>query len=154
MYLAVILDLYSRRIIGRAMSSRMTGDLVTEALAMALKQRNPAAGLLHHSDRGSQYTTAAYRLMLKKNYCKISVSRKGDCYDNAPTESFFCTLKAERVERTNYQTRAEARSDNFFYIEGWYNSKRIHSTLGYLNPEAYETAYFQHQSDSTVCQLN
>jgi transposase InsO family protein len=145
LYLAVVLDLFSRRIVGWAMSARMTSDLVLAALSMAIQQRQPQSGLLHHTDRGSQYTGRPYQQMLKEHLFLISMSGTGNCYDNAPTESFFGTLKMERVHHLIYETRAEARTDIFFYIEAFYNRKRRHSTLGYVSPEAYETAYYQHQ---------
>jgi putative transposase len=145
LYLAVVLDLFSRRIVGWAMSARMTSDLVLDALSMAIQQRQPKSGLLHHTDRGSQYTGRPYQQMLKEHLFLISMSGTGNCYDNAPTESFFGTLKMERVHHLIYETRAEARTDIFFYIEAFYNRKRRHSTLGYVSPEAYEKAYYQHQ---------
>ena len=151
LYLAVVLDLFSRRIVGWAMSTRITSDLVTNALEMAIKQRKPAAGLLHHSDRGSQYTGKPYRALLDANQMLASMSGKGDCWDNAPTESFFSTLKREQVHHKYYETRDSARTDIFFYIEAFYNRKRRHSTLDYLNPMAFEEIYFNNQSVSSLC---
>ena len=151
LYLAVVLDLFSRRIVGWAMSTRITSDLVINALKMAIKQRKPDAGLLHHSDRGSQYTGKSYRKLLAANEMLVSMSRKGNCWDNAPTESFFSTLKREQVHHTYYKTRDLARTDIFFYIEAFYNRKRRHSTLGYLNPAAFEEIYFNTQSVSSLC---
>lgn len=145
LYLAVILDLFSRRIIGWAMSARMTSHLVLDALHMAIQQRQPAAGLLHHSDRGSQYTGADYQQMLKNHLFQVSMSGTGNCYDNAPTESFIGSLKMEFVHHAYYETRTQARADIFFYIEAFYNRKRRHSSLGYLSPADYEAAYYQHQ---------
>jgi len=151
LYLAVVLDLFSRRIVGWAMSKRITSDLVVAALAMAVQQRKPDAGLLHHSDRGSQYTGKPYRELLAANEMLVSMSGKGDCWDNAPTESFFSSLKREQVGHKYYQTRDSARTDIFFYIEAFYNRKRRHSTLGYLNPVAFEEIYFKNQSVSSLC---
>jgi len=147
LYLAAVLDLFSRRIVGWAMSARMTGDLVRDALRMALRERRPPAGLVHHSDRGSQYTGTPYQQLLKDNQFVVSMSGTGNCYDNAPTESFFGSLKMEWVHHTVYETRAQARTDIFFYIEAFYNRQRRHSTLGYVSPAAYESAYYQHQRE-------
>ncbi len=151
LYLAVVLDLFSRRIVGWAMSNRITSDLVVDALEMAVQQRKPDAGLLHHSDRGSQYTGKAYRELLAANKMLVSMSGKGDCWDNAPTESFFSSLKREQVHHKYYETRDSARTDIFFYIEAFYNRKRRHSTLGYYNPAAFEEIYFNTQSVSSLC---
>jgi putative transposase len=151
LYLAVVLDLFSRRIVGWAMSMRITSNLVINALEMAVEQRKPNAGLLHHSDRGSQYTGKPYRKLLAANKMLVSMSGKGDCWDNAPTESFFSTLKREQVHHKYYETRDSARTDIFFYIEAFYNRKRRHSTLNYLNPAAFEEIYFKNQSVSSLC---
>lgn len=145
LYLAVVLDLFSRRIVGWAMSARMTSDLVLDALHMAIRDRKPAVGLIHHSDRGSQYTGAPYQELLKSHQFEVSMSGTGNCYDNAPTERFFGSLKMEWVHHVVYETRAQARTDIFFYIEAFYNRQRRHSTLGYLSPAAHEAAYYQHQ---------
>lgn len=145
LYLAVVLDLFSRRIVGWAMSARMTSDLVLDALHMAIRERKPAVGLIHHSDRGSQYTGAPYQALLKSHQFQVSMSGTGNCYDNAPTESFFGSLKMEWVHHTIYETRAQARTDIFFYIEAFYNRQRRHSMLGYISPAAHEAAYYQHQ---------
>lgn len=145
LYLAVVLDLFSRRIVGWAMSARMTSDLVLDALYMAIRERKPSVGLIHHSDRGSQYTGAPYQELLKSHRFQVSMSGTGNCYDNAPTESFFGSLKMERVHHVVYETRAQARTDIFFYIEAFYNRQRRHSTLGYVSPAAHEAAYYQHQ---------
>lgn len=145
LYLAVVLDLFSRRIVGWAMSARMTSDLVLDALHMAIRERKPAVGLIHHSDRGSQYTGAPYQALLKSHQFQVSMSGTGNCYDNAPTESFFGSLKMEWVHHTIYETRAQARTDIFFYIEAFYNRQRRHSMLGYVSPAAHEAAYYQHQ---------
>ncbi len=151
LYLAVVLDLFSRRIVGWAMSTRMTSKLVIDALEMAIEQRKPAAGLLHHSDRGSQYTGKPYQKLLAANKMLVSMSGKGDCWDNAPTESFFSSIKREQVHHKHYETCDLARTDIFFYIEAFYNRKRRHSTLGYLNPMAFEEIYFRNQSVSSLC---
>lgn len=145
LYLAIVLDLFSRRIVGWAMSARMTSDLVLDALHMAIRDRKPAVGLIHHSDRGSQYTGAPYQEQLKSHQFEVSMSGTGNCYDNAPTESFFGSLKMEWVHHVVYETRAQARTDIFFYIEAFYNRQRRHSTLGYVSPAAHEAAYYQHQ---------
>lgn len=140
LYLAVILDLFSRRIIGWAMSKRMTQQLACTALEMALRQRQPVAPLIHHSDRGSQYTSDAYQELLAAHDITPSMSGRGNCYDNAPVESFFGTLKTELVHHTVYRTRQEAQTDIFFYIEGFYNRKRRHTALDYLSPADFEAA--------------
>jgi putative transposase len=137
LYLAVFIDLFSRRIVGWSMSSRMKARLVTDALRMALWQRRPSAGLIVHSDRGSQYASKAYRGLLKANAFVGSMSRKGDCWDNAVAESFFASLKKERVQWRHYQTRAEAQQDILDYIVMFYNSRRLHSTLDYTSPNDY-----------------
>lgn len=151
LYLAVILDLFSRRVVGWAMSARMTSALVIDALNMACRQRQPGPELMHHSDRGSQYTGQPYQQLLKDNLIQVSMSGTGDCYDNAPTESFFGTLKTELVHHARYETRAEAKTDIFFYIEAFYNRRRRHSTLNYVSPAAYEAAYYQRLSVLTLC---
>lgn len=138
LYLAVILDLYSRKVIGWAMDKTMERGLVMNALQMALLARKPERGLLHHSDRGSQYASNDYQQLLKDNKITCSMSRKGNCYDNACMESFFATLKQELVYHRQYQTRKEAKQDIFEYIQVWYNRKRRHSSLGYFSPEQFE----------------
>jgi transposase InsO family protein len=143
LYLAVILDLYSRRIVGWAMSRRMTSDLTISALQAALRTRQPEAGLIHHSDQGRQYTDSGYQSLLKQHEIQVSMNGVGTWYDNAPMESFFGTLKSELVHHRQYRTRDEARSDLFVYIEAFYNRRRRHSSLGYLSPEAYEQLYYQ-----------
>jgi putative transposase len=137
LYLASVEDTFSRKIVGWAMDDHMESELVERALHMALCQRQPAPGLLHHSDRGSQYTSLAYRALLAQHHLCVSMSRVGNCYDNAMKESFFATLKAECV-RHPFATRAQARTAIFDYIEGWYNRQRLHSALGYLSPEQFE----------------
>ena len=138
LYLAVILDLYSRLVIGWAMGQRLIGELTEDALVMALANRQPRAGLLHHSDRGSQYAATSYQRLLNEYGLIPSMSRKGNCWDNACVESFFGTLKRELVYHRHYATRDDARQDIFEYIEVFYNRKRRHLTLGYDSPAEYE----------------
>ncbi len=140
LYLAAIIDLCSRKIVGWAMADHMETDLVADALKMALVQRSPDAGLLHHSDRGVQYASDAYQQLLSKNGIGVSMSGKGDCWDNAVMESFWSTLKSECVNLEDYQTRQEAAASIFEYIEVFYNRKRLHSSLGYVSPEAFEAS--------------
>lgn len=137
LYLAIVLDLYSRRVVGWAMGEHIDDELTGAALQMALQDRQPEAGILHHSDRGSQYTSQAYQDQLAQVPCQISMSRTGNCYDNAVVESFFATLKAECADQT-FKSKQEARTTIFEYIEGWYNRKRLHSTLDYLSPVEFE----------------
>jgi len=137
LYLAVILDLYSRRVVGWAMRERLNAKLVESAWRMAIINRHPPAQLLHHSDRGSQYTSEVYWNLLQAAQCQISMSRTGNCYDNAAMESFFATLKGECANR-RFSTKPEARSAIFEYIEVWYNRQRLHSSLGYLSPVQFE----------------
>ena len=141
LYLAVVLDLYSRRIVGWAMSDRMTADLTMRALMMAMQYREVTPDLIHHSDQGSQYTDGEYQQMLKDWGVQVSMNGVGTWYDNAPMESFFGTLKSEWVHHRAYRTRQEARADIFYYIEAFYNRRRLHSALGYLSPDAYEELY-------------
>lgn len=141
LYVSIILDLYARRIVGWAMETTLADRLTRKALTMALQQRRPAPALLHHSDRGSQYASQAYRQMLLDRQAVLSMSRKGDVYDNAPMESFFATLKKELIHREHYQTQRQARSRIFEYIEGYYNPVRIHSALQYYSPMAYEALF-------------
>jgi transposase InsO family protein len=138
LYLAVVLDLSSRRCVGWSMRDTLEGEGVLSALRMAQAARRPAPGLIVHSDRGSQYAAAAYRAELARHGMQPSMSRKGDCWDNAVAESFFSTLEFELVMRTTWRTRAEARTAVFRYLETWYNPTRRHSTLGYLSPVEYE----------------
>lgn len=140
LYLAVFIDLFSRRVVGWSMGSRMNAKLVTDALRMAVWQRRPGAGLIVHSDRGSQYASKAYRRLLKANGFVGSMSRKGNCWDNAVAESFFASLKKERVQWRHYQVRTEAQQDVLDYIVMFYNSRRRHSTLDYSSPNDYESA--------------
>jgi transposase InsO family protein len=138
LYLAVVLDLYSRKAVGWSMMASMTADLVEDALKMALYERQPDPGLLHHSDRGSQYASGQIRQLLDAQHITVSMSRTANCYDNAVMESFFSTLKCEWVYFQDYHTRAQASLDIFAYIAGFYNRDRLHSTLGYLSPEEFE----------------
>ena len=146
LYLALLMDLYTRSIVGWAMSDRMTSDLTLAALKVALQRRQPGPGLIHHSDQGSQYTDQAYQALLKDHDIQDSMNGVGAWYDNAPMESFIGTLKSEWVHHRLYHTRDEARPDLFFYIEAFYNRRRRHSSLDYLSPEAYEQLYHQQQS--------
>jgi transposase InsO family protein len=138
LYLATVMDLAFRGIVGWAMSSRIDRTLVCDALTNAIKRRRPAPGLIHHSDRGSQYASADYQAMLNHNGFIPSMSRKGNCWDNAPMESFFHSMKVEWLHHQTFHTRAEARQAIFTYIEVWYNRQRLHSALGYRSPETYE----------------
>ena len=138
LYLAVILDLYSRLVIGWAMGQRLTGELAEHALLMALTTRQPQAGLLHHSDRGSQYAATRYQHLLTTHGITPSMSRRGHCWDNACVERFFGTLKRALVHHRHYATRDEAKQDIFEYIEVFYNRRRRHSTLGYYSPAEFE----------------
>lgn len=138
LYLAGVLDLFSRRLVGWAMDEHMPDELTQEALDMAILQRRPSAELLHHSDQGRQYTSDEYQALLAKHHMLSSLRGVGCCYDNAPMESFWGTLKTELVYRQHYATRAEAKNAIFAYIETWYNRKRRHSSLGYLRPEQFE----------------
>jgi len=138
LYLAAVMDLYSRKIVGWAMKDRLTQELAIDALVMAIRQRRPNPGLLHHSDRGSQYASAAYQTILKRHQMCCSMSRTGNCWDNAVMESFFHTLKTELVQHRRYHTREQARLDIFEYIEAFYNRIRLHSAIGYMSPINYE----------------
>ena len=141
LYLTVMIDLFSRKVVGWCMSSRMKADIVCNALTMAIWQRKPNSGLIVHSDRGVQYASKQYQKLLKKHAFIGSMSRKGDCWDNSVAESFFSRLKEERVNWRNYQTRAEAKQDILNYITMFYNSRRLHSTLDYCSPNQFEKNY-------------
>jgi putative transposase len=143
LYLAVVIDLYARRIVGWAASSRLTQQLALNALHMAIKHRRPPAGLIHHSDRGSQYTSQAYRTSLTCHRIQMSMSKTGSCFDNAVAESFFSTLKCEWLHHQRFATRQAARSAIFYFIEVFYNRQRLHSTLNYVSPLAFENTYYQ-----------
>ena len=138
LYLAVILDLYSRRVIGRAVSNRMKRDLAIRALDMAVALRQPPEGCIHHTDRGSQYCSNDYQKILRQHDFKASMSGKGNCYDNAAVETFFKTIKAELIWRHSWETRRQAEVAIFEYINGFYNPRRRHSTLGWKSPVAFE----------------
>lgn len=138
LYVAVVLDLYSRRAVGWSMSSSMTTQLVTDALMMAMWRRGRPEALMHHSDRGSQYTSETFQRLLKELGITCSMSRAGEVWDNSAMESFFSSLKTERTAGKTYRTRDEGRADVFDYIETFYNTRRRHSTLGYLSPVQYE----------------
>ncbi len=143
-YLAAILDLFSRRVVGWSMDSHLDRTLALDALGMALRTRRPEAGLVHHSDRGVQYASEDYRSRLRERGIVCSMSRKGDCWDNAVAESFFSTLKAELVHRNDYVSRSQARASVFEYIEAFYNGRRRHSALGYVSPVEHESAAARH----------
>lgn len=138
LYLAVVLDLASRRVVGWAMRDTLEAELATDALTMALWSRKPVHGLLHHSDRGVQYACEAYQEMLHRHGIRCSMSRKGDCFDNAVAESFFASLEWELIQDSDWHTHAEARRAVFDYIEVWYNRERLHSSLDYRSPVDYE----------------
>ncbi len=138
LYVAAVLDLFSRRVVGWSMSATMTAELVTDALVMAIWRRGRPRELLHHSDRGSQYTSEAFQRLMAEHGVTCSLSRSGNVWDNAAMESFFSSLKVERVARKAYRTRDQARADVFDYIERFYNPRRRHSTIGYLSPMEFE----------------
>lgn len=140
LYLASIVDLHSRAVVGWAMSSRIDGALTLSALRQALGRRHPAPGLLHHSDQGKQYAAGEYQQLLRDHGVTCSMSRKGDCWDNSPMESFFASLKTELVYRERFLSRSEAQAKIFEYIEVFYNRERRHSSLGYKSPSAFEQA--------------
>ena len=140
LYLASILDLYSRRIVGWSMADQMDVSLVENAWKMAVTNRQPASDLLHHTDRGSQYTSDAYRDLIAKKECQVSMSRTGNCYDNAAMESFHATLKGECAFQ-QFKTKAEAKTTIFEFIEVWYNRQRLHSTLDYQSPLQFEQSF-------------
>jgi len=141
LYLAIVLDLFNREVIGWALKQRMSSDIVTDALAMAWFKRKPGPGVMHHSDRGSQYASRIFQKQLADYGMTCSMSRKGNCWDNAPTESGFNSFKNECVYGTRYATRDEAKADAFDYIEVFYNRKRQHSTLGYKSPVQFLTEW-------------
>ena len=138
LYIAAVVDLFSRRVIGWSMQTTMTAQLVTDALVMAIWRRGKPEAVLHHSDRGSQYTSEPFQRFLADQGLACSMSRSGNCWDNAAMESFFSSLKTERTARTTYRTRDQAKADVFDYIERFYNPRRRHSTLGYLSPIEFE----------------
>jgi putative transposase len=138
LFLAALIDMFTRKVVGWAVRDTLHADIALEALAMAVERQRPAPGLIHHSDRGVQYAAHDYRKALAAAGMTPSMSRKGNCLDNAPMESFFHTLKVERIHHRVYATRAEARRDLFAYIEGFYNSRRLHSGIGYRSPADME----------------
>jgi len=138
LFLAVILDLYSRRVVGWSMANQNNGQLVLDSLAMAIAQRQPAAGLIHHTDQGATYAMQSYRDLLMSRGMVTSMSRKRDCWDNAVAESFFSNLKNELIHGRHFNSREEARSAIFDYVEVFYNRQRLHQTLGYKTPEQFE----------------
>lgn len=138
LFVAVVLDLYSRRVVGWSMQPEMTSQLVMDALLMAIFRRGRPKAVLHHSDQGSQYTSENFQRLLDSHGIVCSMSRRGNCWDNAAMESFFSTLKTERLSRRQYRTRNDLRADVFDYIERFYNPKRRHSTIGYLSPVQFE----------------
>jgi len=142
LYLAVVLDLFSRMVVGWSMTAIQDGTLVLQALRMAVARRQPEAGLLHHTDRGSTYTSESYQTLLRQEGMRVSMSRTADCYDNAAMESFFHSFKGECIDNQSFQTRAQARSATFDYLETFYNRTRRHSTLNYLSPFEYEQVMY------------
>jgi transposase InsO family protein len=144
LYLAIVLDTCSRRIVGWSVSESLERELAVSALEKALASRRPAPGLVHHTDRGAQYASGDYRDLVEQTGLVFSMSRKGDCWDNAVAESFFSTLKAELVHRNDYVSRSQARASIFEYIEAFYNGRRRHSALGYVSPVEHESAAARH----------
>lgn len=140
LYLATVIDLYSRAIVGWSLQERMTSKLVEDAIFMGITNRRPSSGLLFHSDRGSQYASDSFKKVLSNYDIISSMSRKGNCWDNAVAESFFRIIKTELIYHYNYQTREEASQDIFEYIEVFYNRKRLHSSIGYVSPAQFEQA--------------
>ena len=145
LYLAIVLDLFNREVVGWSLKPRMTADLVTDALTMAWFRRQPAPGLIHHSDRGSQYVSHAFQDKLREYGMTCSMSRKGNCWDNAPTESWFNSFKNERVFGERFLTREAMKATAFEYIEVFYNRRRLHSTLGYTAPVQYLKNWWEAQ---------
>lgn len=150
LYVATVLDLFSRKIVGLSMQERMTDDLVISALTQALRHQQPPKGLIHHSDRGSQYTSSGFQQELNKHGITASMSGTGNCYDNAAMESFYHTLKTEHIYFHTYQTREQAKQSIFEYIEVFYNRKRRHSTLGYLSPADFEKQWYLKQQNVPI----
>lgn len=146
LYLSIVLDLFARKVVGWSMSNTMKATLTKNALEMAIANRNPSPGLIHHSDRGIQYACNEYQKVLNDNKIFCSMSRKGDCWDNAVAESFFSSLKKELVYKRRFKTMDQARMDIFHYIEIFYNRKRLHSSNGYVSPVEFETMHFNQQS--------
>jgi len=140
LFLATVIDLFSRKVVGWSMSESLRATIATDALEMAIAARNPAPGLIHHSDRGVQYACGDYQKVIRRAGMRPSMSRKGDCWDNSVAESFFSTLKKEMIYHIKFETREEARRDIFEFIEVFYNRRRMHSYLGYMSPVEFETA--------------
>jgi transposase InsO family protein len=145
-YLATVIDLASRRVVGWALADHMRTELIEDSLTMAFENRAPEQGVIFHSDRGCQYMSRDFAELARANGVVLSVGRKGECWDNAVAESFFATIKRELIDTRSWPTRAGLRRGVFEYIEGWYNTRRLHSTLGYLSPAQYETIH--HNADS------
>ena len=143
LFLAVVLDVFSRRIVGWAMATHMRAELVLEALQMAVSTRRPAHGVIHHSDQGSQYTSLAFGKRCEHHGVSPSMGSVGDCYDNAMCESFFATLECELIARRSFEGPAQARLEVFKFIEGWYNPRRRHSSIGYVSPVVYENRHVE-----------
>ncbi len=141
LYVAVVLDVFSRRVVGWSMAGHLRTELILDALEMAIAKRRPDEGLIHHSDRGTQYTSIAFGRRCHEAGIALSMGSKGDCFDNAMAESFFASLETELIDRTSWRTRAEARLAVFDYIEAFYNPRRRHSALGYLSPAEFERRY-------------
>lgn len=150
LYIAAVLDLFSRRVVGWAIADHMRTDLTEDAFSMAYQRRSPGPGLLHHSDRGAQYASQQYQQTLQVAGAVVSMSRKGNCWDNAVMERFFGTLKSEGTDGKHYETRAEAKADVIDFIEMFYNSYRLHSTLNYVSPVTYEKYYEMNNSHALV----
>ena len=142
LYLATVIDLFSRKVVGWAISKRMTKQLVIDAMKIAITNESPAAGLIFHSDRGSQYASYDFQDLLREHQIRQSMSAKGDCYDNACAESFFATIKKDLIHRRRFSTRSQATLAMVNYIVSWYNPKRIHSTLGDISPMEFEQEYY------------
>jgi transposase InsO family protein len=147
LYLSVVLDLFSRRVVGWSARPSLTRRGALDALVAAIRDRQPAPGLVHHSDQGTQYASDEYRAVLREHGAVASMSRRGNCHDNAPVESFFASLKSDVVRGRRFETHAEARSALFAYIETFYNRRRRHSSLGYLTPDEYERRHRSRPSD-------
>lgn len=143
LYIAVVVDLFSRRVVGWSIKNTMHTELIKSALIMAIGRRQPASNLMHHSDRGSQYASKQYQKLLQKMNITVSMSRKGNCWDNAVMERFFGSLKSERTDGIIYATRKQAKDDIIEYIEMFYNTERLHSTLGYLSPAMFERQQYK-----------
>lgn len=146
LYCAIVKDLCTRQIVGHACSAKINAQLALDALNMAIRREHPPKGLIHHSDRGIQYASNAYREALKQNHMQCSMSRRGNPYDNAVAENFFSCLKCEALHHMHFRTRLEATTAVFFYIEGFYNTRRVHSALGYLSPLEFKRACFSNCS--------